>query len=155
MLYPILFDLLLKWNSLIDLPALILWDSAKVERLVNVKFKFLPDWLVGVSSSTTLGKLLSSSLHDSLRPDCKFDVRKWKIKELEFRTGRRLVPTNPQTSREMKNWNSTRRTTKIKISVAPVDREKNSLELALSHFIQFVTGCYALRSWRNSIFVIL
>ena len=38
------------------------------------------------------------------------------------------------TSREMKKINSTRITMKIKISAAPVDREKNSPELSAAEF---------------------
>ena len=37
-------------------------------------------------------------------------------------------------SREMKKINGTRKTMKIKISAAPVDREKNSSELSAAEF---------------------
>jgi hypothetical protein len=38
------------------------------------------------------------------------------------------------TSHEIKNCNSTRKTRKIKISAAPVDREKKSPELGAAEF---------------------
>jgi hypothetical protein len=53
------------------------------------------------------------------------------------------------TSREIRNCNSTRKTRKIKISAAPVDREKNSPELGAAEFFNLSELRTLLRFFDN------